>query len=249
LCLSLITNNANRTINANFVKFHYIPVDILKWWDEFVDKKYSEIKFQIVGKGSEDSNGQAKNKDQIARGNQTLENTLIELSSKLSQLQKSLDSKMLKIAFGDSFISCFIDKGTDFYLETEFELRDSLVKAIDPIDKENIISRINYSLYKNNPQRLLRNNFMYKLLPYSTITDSEFNSMSGVDPTMRELRLNFPYYIDLFETEFGEMDVFVNNYFGESVTESNKLQMARDLLITKIVIPENKAEIVPPEQT
>ena len=236
-------------LNANFVKFHYIPVDILKWWDEFVDKKYSEIKFQIVGKGSEDSNGQAKNKDQIARGNQTLENTLIELSSKLSQLQKSLDSKMLKIAFGDSFISCFIDKGTDFYLETEFELRDSLVKAIDPIDKENIISRINYSLYKNNPQRLLRNNFMYKLLPYSTITDSEFNSMSGVDPTMRELRLNFPYYIDLFETEFGEMDVFVNNYFGESVTESNKLQMARDLLITKIVIPENKAEIVPPEQT
>jgi len=32
-------------LNANFVKFHYIPVDILKWWDEFVDKKYSEIKY------------------------------------------------------------------------------------------------------------------------------------------------------------------------------------------------------------
>jgi hypothetical protein len=229
-------------LNANFVKFHYIPVDILKWWDEFVDKKASEIKFQLVGKGLEDSNGQAKNKDQIARGNQTLENTLIELSAKLSKLQKSLDSKMLKIAFGDSFISCFIDKGTDFYLETEFELRDSLTKAIDPIDKENIISRINYSLYKNNPQRLLRNSFMYKLLPYSTITDSEFNSMSGVDPEMRELRLNFPYYIDLFEGQYGDLDIFLNNYFGENVTDSNKLEMARKLLIEKVETPETVQE-------
>jgi hypothetical protein len=236
-------------LNANFVKFHYIPPEILEWWDNFVDKKYSEIKFQLVGKGVEDTNGQAKNKDQIARGNQTLENTLTELSAKLSKLQKSLDSKMLTIAFGDSFVSCVIDKGTDFYLETEFELRDSLEKAIDPIDKENIISRINYSLYKNNPQRLLRNNFMYKLLPYSTITDSEFNSMDGIDPTMRELRLNFPYYVDLFETKFGEMDVFVNNYFGENVTEANKLEIARDLLNEIVVIPEQTPEIIPAIET
>jgi len=236
-------------LNANFVKFHYIPVDILKWWDEFVDKKYSEIKYQLVGKGVEDSNGQAKNKDQISRGNQTLENTLIELSAKLSKLQESLDSKMLTIAYGYSFKGCYIDKGTDFYLETEFELRDSLGKAIDPIDKENIINRINYSIYKNNPQRLLRSSFMYKLLPYSTITDSEFNSMTGIDPEMRELRLNFPYYIDLFEGQFGELDVFVNNYFGDNVTDSNKIEIARKLLIEKVKITEQTAEIVPQKQT
>lgn len=237
-------------LNANFVKFHYIPVDILKWWDEFVDKKYSEIKYQIVGKGVEESNSQAKNKDQIARGNQILENTLIELSSKLSKLQKSLDSKMLIIVYSDSFRSAFIDKGTDFYLETEFELRDSLGKAIDPIDKENIISRINYSLYKNNPQRLFRSEFLYKLLPYSTITDSEFNAMVEIDPAMRELRLNFPYYIDLFEGQYGELDVFVNNYFGENVSDSNKIEIARKLLLEKVIVVEKeKAEIVQPIET
>lgn len=222
-------------LNANFVKFHYIPVDILKWWNEFVAEKYGEIRFQIVGRGLEDSNGQAKNKDQIARGNQILENTLIEFSAKMSKLQKSLDTKMLRIAFNSSFKDCVIDKGTDFYLETEFELRDSLAKAIDPIDKENLIERINYSIYKNSPQQLERSNLLYKLLPYSTLTDSEFIGMEGIDPILRELRLNFKYYIDSFEAEFGELNQFFNEYFGENVNMIQKLQMTRDLLTKNII--------------
>jgi len=221
-------------LNANFVKFHYIPVDILNWWNEFVNEKYSEIKFQLVGKGVEDSNGQAKNKDQIARGNQTLENTLIELSSKLSKLQTSLDSKSLRIVYGKSFKSAYIDRGTDFYLETEFELRDSLNKAIDPIDKENIISRINYSIHKNNPTALERSNLLYKLLPYSTLTDAEFIGMLGVNPEQKELRLNFNYYIDTFEAEYGDLNNFFNEYFGENVGMSKKLNVARKLLINII---------------
>lgn len=217
--------------NANFVKFHYIPVDILKWWDEFVDNKYSEIKYQIVGKGVEDSNGQAKNEQQVARGNQTLENTLIEFSAKLSKLRKSLDYKMLKIAFNKSFKDCYIDTGSDFYLETEFELRDSLAKAIDPIDKQNLIWRINYSIYKNNPEQLGRTKLLYNLLPYSTLTDDQFITMQGVDPKLKELRLNYKYYIDSFEAEYGELNEFFNYYFGENVSMSAKLKMARDKLI------------------
>lgn len=223
-------------LNANFVKFHYIPVDILTWIDNFVDKKYSEIKYQLVGKGNEDSNGQAKNKDQISRGNQTLENTLIELSAKLSELQTSLDSKSLTIAFGKAFKKAYIDKGTDFYLETEFELRDSLAKSIDPIDKENIISRINYSVYKNNPNELLRNEILYKLLPYSTITDSEFIPMQGIDLKLRELRLNFSYYVDLFESQFGDINIFMNEYFVENTSDIKKLNTARTLLNNLIII-------------
>lgn len=230
-------------LNANFVKFHYAPVEILTWINEFIAEKYDEIKYQLVGKGTEQANGQAKNKDQIARGNQTLENTLIELSGKLSILQTSLDSKLLTIAFGKSFKSAYIDKGTDFYLETEFELRDSLSKAIDPIDKENLISRINYSIYKNNPNALERSNLLYKLLPYSTLTDSEFISMT-VDPKMKELRLNFKYYIDAFEAEFGELNVFFNEYFGEEVSMSNKLTVARELLINKVNIVEIQSPVI-----
>ena len=218
-------------LNANFVKFHYIPTDILKWWDEFVDKKYSEIKYQLVGKGVEAVNGQAKNTDQVARGNQTLENTLIELSARLSTLQESLDYKALKIAFNKSFKKVTIDLGTDFYLETEFELRDSLSKAIDPIDKLNIINRINYTQYKNNPDGLERNELMYKLLPYATLTDSEFIGMQGIDPKLKELRLNFAYYIDQFEAQYGSLNVFFNEYFGENVSMANKLTIARKILI------------------
>ena len=225
-------------LNANFVKFHYIPVDILKWWNEFVAEKASDIKYKLVGKGFEDSNGQAKNKDQIARGNQTLENTLIELSSQLSILRTSLDGKALKIAFGKAFKSAYIDMGTDFYLETEFELRDSLAKAIDPIDKKNLISRINYTIYKNNPQQLERNSILYKLLPYSTLTDDQFMSMQGVDPQLRELRLNFQYYIDAFEAEYGELNLFFNEYFGENVSEIQKLKTTNLLLLKYINITD-----------
>jgi hypothetical protein len=226
-------------MNANFVKFHYAPTEILTWVNEFISEKYDEIKYQLVGKGTEQANGQAKNADQIARGNQTLENTLIELSGKLSRLQTSLDGKLLKIAFGKSFKSVYVDRGTDFYLETEFELRDSLAKAIDPIDKENLISRINYSIYKNNPSALERSGLLYKLLPYSTLTDDQFITMT-VDPKMKELRLNYKYYIDAFEAEFGELNIFFNEYFGENVTMSNKLTVARQLLLDKVKIIETK---------
>lgn len=225
-------------LNANFVKFHYVPPEILAWWNEFINEKYSEIKYILVGKGYEDSNGQAKNKDQIARGNQTLENTLIDLSTRLSKLRKSLDTKSLRIAFGKAFKSCEIDFGSDFYLETEFELRDSLGKAIDPIDKQNLIWRINYSIYKNNPEQLERTDLLYKLLPYSTLTDSEFISLQGIDPKIKELRLNYKYYIDAFEAEYGELNDFFNNYFGENVTMSKKLEMARNLLLNKINITD-----------
>lgn len=231
-------------LNANFVKFHYIPTDILTWFNEFVPEKYSEIKYQIIGKGVEAVNGQAKNTDQIARGNQTLENTLIELSTKLSKLRKSLDYKMLKIAYDKSFVNCSIDMGSDFYLETEFELRDSLAKSIDPIDKENLINRINYSIYKNNPVQLERSNLLYKLLPYSTITDTEFISMMGVDPKLKELRLNYNYYIDLFEANFGELNIFFTDYFGENISMGNKLEVARKLLLDKVVVIEPKEEEV-----
>jgi hypothetical protein len=224
-------------LNANFVKFHYIPTDILKWWDEFVDKKYSEIKYQLIGKGVEDSNGQAKNKDQIARGNQTLENTLMSFSADLSNLEMSLDRKLFKVRHGDSFKSVFSDMGTDFYLETEFELRDSLAKAIDPIDKENLISRINYSIYKNNPAQMERNNLMYKLLPYSTLTDDQFVALQ-VDPAIKELRLNYKYHIDTFEAEYGALNDFFNNYFGENVSMSNKLNIAKQLLIKNINVTD-----------
>jgi len=224
-------------LNANFVKFHYIPVDILEWWNKFVDEKYSEIKYQLVGKGVEQSNGQAKNKDQISRGNQTLENTLISFSSHLSKLQTSLDWKTLTIVFQKSFIGLYIDKGTDFYLETEFQLRDSLEKAIDPIDKANIISRINYSLYKNNPTELERNSLMYKLLPYSTISDSEFIGMQNVDPKLRELRLNYQYYISSFEAEYGRLNVFFNN-LRETMPMIKKLEMANYLLFKYINITD-----------
>jgi hypothetical protein len=231
-------------MNANFVKFHYAPPEILTWAKDFINEKYDEIKYQLVGKGTEASNGQAKNTDQIARGNQTLENTLIELSSKLSKLQTSLDSKLLKIAFGKSFKSAYIDRGTDFYLETEFELRDSLAKAIDPIDKENLMSRINYSIYKNNPSALERSGLLYKLLPYSTLTDDQFISMT-VDPKMKELRLNYKYYIDAFEAEYGELNVFFNDYFGENVTMSNKLTVARQLLLDKVEVIEPPKPVAP----
>lgn len=232
-------------LNANFVKFHYIPVDILKWWNEFVLEKYSDIKYQLVGKGIEEANGQAKNKEQIARGNQTLENTLIELSGVLSSLQTSLDSKILRIIYRKAFKSAFVDKGTDFYLETEFELREALKESIDPIDKLNLISRINYAIHKDNPQDLQRNSYLYMLLPYSTIVDVDFLTIENVDPKLRELRLNFKYYIDLFESEYGDLTLFFNEYFGEKVNMNKKLEMARKLLLDKVKVTKIQKDETP----
>jgi hypothetical protein len=70
-----------------------------------------------------------------------------------------------------------------------------------------------------------------------------------VDPKMKELRLNFKYYIDAFEAEFGELNVFFNEYFGEDVSMSNKLTVARELLVGKVNIVEVKQpEIIVPNQ-
>ena len=67
--------------------------------------------------------------------------------------------------------------------------------------KQNLIKRINYAVYKDNPRELERIYLLYRLLPYSTVTDIDFLTITPINYKLRELRLNFKYYIDSFEAE------------------------------------------------
>lgn len=218
-------------LNANFVKFHHAPVALQKWFDEFVEKKREEIRTELVGKALEKENSQAKNVEQIKAGNRILENTLLYFSNQLSSLRKILDAKLLTIKFKDAYQGSIITFGTEFYLETESELRMMLNSASDPITKDNIKTRINFAVYKNNPDLLARNDILNKLLPYSTTKDSEMSALvDRIDPVEFELRMNFTWYIDSFEAEYADLVIFINDTFSKEAKMSAKLNIIRTIL-------------------
>jgi len=235
-------------LNANFVKFHYAPVPLQKWLEEFVGIKREEIRYEIVGRVTEKENSQAKNVEQVRAGNRILENTLLYFSNQLSSLRHILDSKTLTIKFGDAYRGMVGTFGTEWYLETEKQLREMLKLAADPIQKDNLKVRINFAVYKNNADLLARNDILYKLLPYMTLTDSELmTNKEKINKLDFELRINFNYYIDAFEAEYADISIFINKFFSEGIAMSDRLNVVKTLLYkmaeVRAIENESKQEI------
>ena len=106
-----------------------------------------------------------------------------------------------------------------------------LKDASDPISKDNIKTRLNFAVYKNNPDLLQRNDLFQKILPYSALTDAEIiSNREQINPLDYELRINFLWYIDTFEAEYTDIVLFIDGYFKEDTPMSDRLNSIKTIL-------------------
>lgn len=222
-------------LNANFLKWHFIPEAILKWWNDFVQEfPFNEIISSLTGIPDSD-NGTPKNQDQIRSMRDRLRNTLVSLSSDLSMRRTTGDTMLFVLRYGHSkVVNIHADYGTDFYLETEEEIRKMLNESQNQLQRQNFSDRLNMMMFKNNKREMIRQKALRMLMPYVDTVDADFYNLTNVSVQDMELRTNFNKYISDFEGRFGKLDTVILSMGDISFTQS--VQTIYNQLINKIII-------------
>lgn len=166
------------------------------------------------------SNEESKNEMQIEKSIIVLENTLISLAEILNSITNKSDWKMLALKYGkDRVNEVFNFYGTDFFLESQSKLFEDLEKAPNPIERKNILIRINQNKFKNNKDQSLRQKILYDLLPYVSDKDFEIARNAGVDNITLQYQLRFTYWIGIFEAQFGDIVTFYTELDTDAATK------------------------------
>lgn len=222
----------------NFVNFHYMPVESLKYLDERIKMIERSIVSTIVG-DVVSSNEESKNQLQIEKSISVLENTLSSIGRTLSIIRRKSDSDMLGLKYGIKRVKeVFAFFGTDFFLDSQYSLFQSLEKAPNAIERKNIIVRINQNKYKNNIDQLSRQKLLYELLPYVSDKDFEVARLTNTISVVNlQYQIRFNYWISKFEAIYGDI---VSFYRDMDMEKAEKL-----LFINNLIIGMIEVEIIP----
>lgn len=219
----------------NFISFKFIPVDILT----YINERIQQIEDSIITTTVGDILGrreEAQNELQVEKSLTTLQNNLLNIVEMMNRSRKLSDQDILKLNYGVNAVDeVFIFYGTDFLLDSVTKLYDDLEKAPNPIERKNILVRINQNKYKSNQEQLIRQNILYELLPY--VSDKDFDiarNSNQVDNTTMQYQLRFTYWVQMFESKYGDI---VNFYNSMEIEPIQKFILINNLI--KQLINEN----------
>lgn len=228
-------------IAKNYINFHYIPTEVLEYIQSRIEQIEKNIIIFLVGSHSETSET-SKNELQVSLGYVSKQDKLRELSTHISIVRKKLDKIALRAIYPNSKVDAHIFYGSDFFLETESEVYDLLVKSPNPIESRSLLDRLSRSKNRFNEDQMNRGRILYRLIPYANAADfkTAVETQSVGEITM-QLQTRFNYWIDMFEATYGDIYVFWNQ--TES-TDSEKLllinRLLDDLIKANYEKPENR---------
>lgn len=225
----------------NFVSFHYVPTEALQYVKDTISEIEQDIIAAILGDYSE-ADSSAKNELQVSKSYISKEDKLRELSNNLSVIRTKSDKKFLSLKYGSKKIdvSCFF--GSDFFIETQGDIFDKIVKSPNPIESRSLLIRLSRNRNMHNKVKADRERILYNLLPYAT--EKDFQTALGqqmVPDEVKALQTRFNYWIDLFEAQYGDVLTF-----WQSLEESDSSKI---ILITNLLnqlINESNAISTPP---
>lgn len=228
----------------SYLNFFYVPVEALTYIKDRINEIENSIISTLIG-SIESSNEESKNELQIEKSIIVLENTLINLADNLNKIRRESDYNMLALKYSKEKVNeVFIFYGTDFFLESQTKLFNDLEKAPNPIERKNILVRINQNKYKNNHDQMVRQTLLYDLLPYTTDTDFEIARGAGLDNTTLQYQLRFNYWIGLFEAQYGDIVTFYSELESDKATRLALINnLILDIINKNTVVVETAPEI------
>ena len=223
----------------NYIKHFYMPVESMAFVNDRIMALQNDIIQSVTGDFKE-QNETAQNEKQVSKGYITKEDSLRALSKGLSRIRRRSDYKMLSLEFGSDSVSNQAFYGTDFFPESQTELYELFEKAPNPIERKNLLIRMNKTKNRFNKSNSLRQIIMYDLMPYSSDIDFQIaREALQVSPEMMQLQTRFDSWINLFEAKYGDLVVFWESYGDSSTAE-------RLTIIKNLLLEEVKTAIVPP---
>ena len=119
---------------------------------------------------------------------------------------------------------------------------ENFEKAPNPIERKDILLRINQNKYKNNPDRQSRQAILYEILPF--VSDLDFTTAvanGAVDEITLNLQVRFNYWINKFESKYNEITSFYNLLDGEKNERMFLInELIKDLVVDELPKKEDK---------
>ena len=215
------------------------PVDILKIDKDSLqynvgeeDRLKNVIITNVVGTNEEITTRDALNEQQIKANFESQSTVLNRIKVGFEEAQQWVDSTICRMRYGNAFIACGINYGTEFYLSTANELRERYKKAKEAGASESeldaLYQKVIETEYRNNPQMRQRLAILADLEPYNHYTIQEVLDLQAKGIATKEdvvLKINFAEFIRRFERE--NMNI---TQFGENIDYDNKIKAISDRL-------------------
>jgi len=193
-----------------------------------------------LGGDRETQNAAAKNEDQVQAGFEQKQDVLVHFKGNFEAAQQWALQMLGKLRYGPQFRRAYVSYGERFYLKTPEELQtefDEAKKAGQPFyELSQKREFLYYTRYRNNPSLLDRMRILSDLEPYAEQSLTEIGTllsgqMAGplstlYEPELLRLKARFPYYITLFEAQYGDI-----RRFGSLQRYHDKLRLITELLL------------------
>lgn len=185
-----------------------------------------DIITSVVGTNEIITSRDALNEQQVRANFEDRTTVLNRVKVGFEEAQTWTDATCCKLRYGKAFVSAGVNYGTEFYLYTAVELRESYKAAKEAgaseAELDALYAKIIETEYRNNPMMRNRLMILADLEPYQHLTKDEVIELQAKGLATKEdvlVKLNFADLIRRFERE--NMAV---TEFGENIDYDKKIQ-------------------------
>ncbi len=219
-------------LNENFLKYVHAPVELTQYLESLAPKYCEKVRKSVVGTEPNSGNEQAMNELQNKKQLFPLENSLNTLSESLSKLRSNIQWTVLALKWGaDNVISAKWDYGTQFYLQSDTEIKSERDSSKNPVDHSIAQSKLIATRNRNNPNQALRESLLYNLLPFNHLSDEQVESSNIISEQDKKVRLNYNWLILEMENQLGtSLEDFFSNYFPDDLGHGKRYDQFKNYL-------------------
>lgn len=183
-------------------------VDTLKWHVTEEKRLSDNIYKSVVGSDQEQKNDVAKNEDQIESSFESQKSVLFRVKKNFEVINAFADETLARLRYGERFLGCEVDYGTNFFLKDIGDLQKELVDAKDSGASEVIVSAIGDSIldtrYRHDNHGRVRAKIINDIdpMPGKSMKEVlEILKSGGMDKTNFIIKSNLLNFVMRFERE------------------------------------------------
>lgn len=202
------SNEEHDPLQYGPIKIISPDVEALKWHVGEEIRLIDKIYKAVVGTDNQLKNDAAKNEKQIDSSFETQKSVLFRVKKNFEIIHKFADSTICSLRYGERFIGCEIDYGTDFFLRDVADLQEELQLAKDSGASDAILESISNNIlhtkYRDDDKSITRANVINDLDPLPNRTLVEATNLfknGGIDKKNFIVKSNLINFVRRFERE------------------------------------------------
>lgn len=219
-------------LNLNAVHFVNADPEILKFIDKRITEDKDRIFKSVVGDSGEVRNDAAKNDKQMDSVFESKQDVINKLKHPLEEVHEWVIETMCEMKYGENFLDCEVDYGSQFYLTDEYTLLNSLAEAKDKKSPDAVISDITHQYfetkYRSDSETKKRMKIILDLDPFPSKNIDDVFAIYSVAPQLvgeenMMIKMHLDALVQKFERENVPITQFGNQFeYYEKIAIINK---------------------------